>query len=108
VHPTKSYFGVVRIARNRPVPTLISGGASNVLHHSEPRLMNTGEWLACSTFPMDMRWPSKAKPSRKKWFMGMSVPPFMVQRIALEIRKQWTDELLHSSQRATVPAEEEG
>jgi DNA (cytosine-5)-methyltransferase 1 len=86
VHPNGSMWNHVRIASNTPCPTL---PACEVMYHpTEPRRLTTSEWLACSSFPMDMAWPA-GPASKAKWFMGMSVPPFMVQRIALEVRKQW-------------------
>ena len=39
---------------------------------------------------MDMNWKDWGY-NKKKWGMGMSVPPFMMQRIAIEISKQWIE-----------------
>lgn len=89
VHPTGSFYSARRWSSNRPAPTLVSGGAGSQLHPSIPRQINTGEWLACSSFPTDMKFPGVTSAGKRKWFMGMSVPPFMVQRIALEVRRQW-------------------
>jgi len=75
-----------KLSTKKPCNTLC--GSGTILHPTEPRHLSVGEWLACSTFPMDMAWPAGPQ-SKAKWFMGMSVPPFMVQRIALEVRKQW-------------------
>ena len=58
------------------------------LDPTAPRYLSLGERMACSTFPMDMVWPDGST-KKAGWFMGMSVPPFMMQRIALEVRKQW-------------------
>ena len=90
VHPNGSYFAAARLSGSRPACTLSANGR-NFLHWSERRQLHVGEWCACSSFPMDMMWPDGSTPAQKKWFMGMSVPPFMVQRIALEIRRQWLD-----------------
>tara|TARA_R110000751_G_scaffold99425_2_gene192958 strand:- start:581 stop:1624 length:1044 start_codon:yes stop_codon:yes gene_type:complete len=87
VHPRGMFFTKVKLSNRKPTPTL-TASPIDAMHSTEARNLCTCEWLACSSFPMDMAWP--AGPSSKaKWFMGMSVPPFMVQRIALEVRKQW-------------------
>lgn len=82
-------FNTYRASKNKPVSTLTSGDGCT--HYSDPSYLSVSEWLACSSFPMDMAWPA-GPASKAKWFMGMSVPPFMVQRIALEVRKQWLTE----------------
>ena len=87
IHPRGMYFTKVRLSNRKPAPTL-TASPDDAMHSTEPRNLCTCEWLACSTFPMDMAWPD-GPPSKAKWFMGMSVPPFMVQRIALEVRRQW-------------------
>ena len=89
VHPTDSYFSAKKWSLHKPAPTLVSGSMDGQLHPTEPRRINTGEIQACSTFPTDMKFPGADTPNKRKWFMGMSVPPFMVQRIALVVRKQW-------------------
>ena len=86
VHPTGAMYNICKTSTLKPTKTLCAPGTH--LHPTEPRWLSVSEWMACSTFPMDMDWP-KGPPSKSKWFMGMSVPPFMMQRIALEIRKQW-------------------
>ena len=88
VHPRGMYFTKVKLANHKPAPTL-TAAADDSMHPTEPRNLCLCEWLACSSFPVDMAFPGATTPAKKKWFMGMSVPPFMVQRIALEVRKQW-------------------
>ena len=87
VHPKGSYFTSTRLAYNKPAPTLIAKSGSMAFHPSEKRHLSVAETACCSTFPMDMQWATG--PKHAKWLMGMSVPPFMVQRIAIQIRKQW-------------------
>lgn len=82
-HPNGSMWNHVRIAMNLPCPTLAA--AEDKYHPTIPRRLVTKEWMACSSFPQDYVFENK----KPQWFMGMSVPPFMVQRIALEVRKQW-------------------
>lgn len=89
VHPSGSCFSAKKLSTRKPSNTFT--GANTFMHPTEPRLLGVCEYTACSTFPMDMAWPD-GPPSKAKWFMGMSVPPFMVQRIALEVRRQWLTE----------------
>ena len=88
VHPTGSYFSARRWSMNKPAPTLVSGSYDCQFHPSQPRQISQDEWNACSSFPTDMKWGGWD--TRKiKWATGMSVPPLMTQRIALQIIKQW-------------------
>ena len=88
-HPDGAMWNHVRIASRKPCPTL-AAAAGVTYHPTKPRLLNVNEWTACSSFPVDMDWGSWST-TKAKWAMGMSVPPFMVQRIALEVKKQWLD-----------------
>lgn len=86
-HPKGSMWNHVRIHNHKPCVTLAA--ASGVTYHpTEPRFLNLSEWIACSSFPIDMQWGAWAA-NKAKWAMGMSVPPFMIQRIALQVRRQW-------------------
>lgn len=86
VHPKGNYYTHIKIHKNKPIPTLISG--NNHFHYNKPRPLSINELLACSSFPLDFNWKNWSK-SKKKWAMGMSVPPFMMQRIAIEVNNQW-------------------
>ena len=70
---------------NTPSFTLMAG--SRHTHWNEPRLLSTDELAAVQTFPTDYRYDGDSTWAR--WVCGMSVPPFMMQRIALEIGRQW-------------------
>lgn len=89
VHPTGAFFNANRWAYNKPSPTICSGSASLQFHPEFERPINLQEMIACSSFPVDFKFPNIKSADKKKWFLGMSVPPFMMQRIALEVRKQW-------------------
>jgi DNA (cytosine-5)-methyltransferase 1 len=80
------FFDAYKLSFRKPAPTL--SASANAMHPTEARYLSIGEWVACSSFPQDMQWNSEGK-SKAKWFMGMSVPPFMIQRIALQVRRQW-------------------
>lgn len=91
VHPTGAFFNANRWAYNKPSPTICSGSASLQFHPEIERPINTQEMIACSSFPVDFKFPDIKSADKKKWFLGMSVPPFMMQRIALEVRSQWLE-----------------
>jgi DNA (cytosine-5)-methyltransferase 1 len=82
----RALFNYSRESKHKPVRTMLAGAGA--LHHSEPAYLSIPEWLACSSFPMDYDFSADKRDPR--WFMGMSVPPFMIQRIALQIAKQWS------------------
>lgn len=88
MHPTSRYFGHKKLSGKHPAATLVAGNQNSILHFDEPRILSTNEWKILSTFPMDMNFGDWG-PSKSKWAMGMSVPPFMTQRIALSIKRQW-------------------
>jgi len=86
VHPKGHRYTYMKIARHKPIPTIISG--NNHFHYEKLRPLSTNEYLACSSFPIDYKWNNWKHP-KKRWAMGMSVPPFMIERIANEIYRQW-------------------
>ena len=87
VHPKGNYFTSTRLSNSKPAPTLVAASGSSAFHPSEQLHISLDETACCSTFPMDMQWCTGL--AHAKWLMGMSVPPFMMQRIALEVRQQW-------------------
>jgi len=75
-----------KLSYSQPCRSLV--GMDTLFHPAQARWLTLAEWSACGTFPTDMDWGDWG-PKRAKWAIGMSVPPYMVQRIALEIRHQW-------------------
>ena len=86
VHPKGSKFTYTKISRYRPIPTINS--SNNHFHYKHLRPISSNEYMACSSFPLDFNW-GNWNHSKKRWAMGMSVPPFMIERIANEIYRQW-------------------
>ena len=86
VHPKGSKFTYAKISRCKPIPTINS--SNNHFHYKHLRPISSNEYMACSSFPLDFNW-NTWNHSKKRWAMGMSVPPFMIERIANEIYKQW-------------------
>lgn len=86
VHPNQSYFNHKKISKYKPIQTLTA--SADLYHYNKPRYLSTNEYLACSSFPLDFNF-NKWIRAKKRWAMGMSVPPFMIERIANEIYRQW-------------------
>ncbi len=65
------------------VPFTVAASCAAVLY-DEPRYINDAEIIQIQTFPEDFNFLK----STANYICGMSVPPFMMQRIATEIQKQ--------------------
>lgn len=85
-HPKGNFFTYVRTSLNKPCNTLTATNGS--LHPNEPRRFSVNELKLLSSFPMDMNFGDWTY-LKKAWAIGMSVPPFVSQRIALSIKRQW-------------------
>jgi len=82
-HPKGHFFSEYKAHPGRPCTTLT---ASNVpIRWDQPQRFSEGELKIVQSFPDDYNF-LKTKPG---YVMGMSVPPFMTQRVALEIGRQW-------------------
>jgi len=77
----RARFNVVTLKSNEPSSTLIAN--LSLLHWDEPRHLTDSEVVSLSSFPLDY------KCKKIKYVCGMSVPPFMMQRISYQIYKQW-------------------
>lgn len=80
-------FGDVLCNMNLPIQTITTLGRYFVSNDSE--LMND-TIIRLQSFPEDYDW-QKTNP---KYLCGMSVPPYMMQRIAIEIHKQFFDSVM--------------
>lgn len=85
VHEKGSLFNWVKIDPSRPLPTLASGNAELMFHYQTPRKLSNTEWLKGQSFPLDLKCDEKLI----KYVCGMSVPPFMMQRLANQIAIQF-------------------
>lgn len=79
------WYTVYRLGWDRPTPTLVSGSPPS--HPDEPRYLSPAETLRVQTFPDDYN----LRGQNANYVCGMSVPPRMVEQVALAIRKQWLD-----------------
>jgi DNA (cytosine-5)-methyltransferase 1 len=82
-HPKGSRFSEFKINPDQPACTIVSG--ATFYHWQDPRTLSGAEVTRLQSFPDDYNF-CKAKP---QYVCGMSVPPFMTQRVALEIGRQW-------------------
>lgn len=80
-HPNKSYFGNMKCHPDKPSNTLTTKSDS-IFHYKYKRSLDLSEWIRIGTFPEDYN-------GLKKYLIGMSVPPFMMQRISNQIAYQW-------------------
>tara|TARA_Y100000593_G_scaffold43841_1_gene83718 strand:+ start:217 stop:1257 length:1041 start_codon:yes stop_codon:yes gene_type:complete len=78
-----SWFTWNRLSWRRPSPTVVSGSPPS--HPDEQRFLSPSEIIRIQSFPDDYNF-LKSDPC---YVMGMSVPPFMTQRVALEIAEKW-------------------
>jgi site-specific DNA-cytosine methylase len=72
-----------KISFHKPAMTLTASG--QVTHPSEPRKLTEIEFCRIQSFPDDYDFDGTSA----HYTCGMSVPPFMMQRIANQIAIQW-------------------
>tara|TARA_R110000751_G_scaffold273961_1_gene374792 strand:+ start:6619 stop:7593 length:975 start_codon:yes stop_codon:yes gene_type:complete len=98
VHPKAHLWNYRKLSRRLPTPTIdthISGGQYS--HPTICRSISNNEIISAQSFPLDFQYLNQ----KVGYICGMSVPPFMMQRIALEIGRQWFGRE-YSSRRALV------
>lgn len=83
----ESGSGFCKVKLNPNIPAKTQFADLPAMHWNEKRHMNSSESLRIQTFPDDFICES----NRVHYVCGMSVPPFMMQRVALEIHKQLFD-----------------
>lgn len=89
-HPKGSWFNSIKIHPEQPANTLAaSGGAGGLYHYSDPRKISDMECIRIQTFPDDYNLID----IDGQYICGMSVPPFMMQRVADQIERQWLGKL---------------
>ena len=68
---------------NEPIGTLTAGGPC--FRMFDGKALTNNDIIRCQTFPEDYNFDG----NNVQYVCGMSVPPYMMQRIASEIRRQW-------------------
>lgn len=84
-HPKGHRFNAIKINPKNPANTLVAGADTNPMHWNEPRRFNVYECGRIQTFPDDYNYMGM----KDNYLAGMSVPPFMMQRVANQIAHQW-------------------
>lgn len=87
VHPKGSWFTSFKCSPVEIAPTVIGSArasASGLYHWSEPRHLSRSEYRRLQTFPEDYN-SINLEPV---YIYGMSVPPFMMQRVANQVYEQ--------------------
>lgn len=82
---TNKWFGYAKIDPNKPSIALVSANKDKMYHWNEWRALYKSEWLRLQTFPDDYICLNGVD---VRYICGMSVPPFMAQRIADQIYVQ--------------------
>jgi DNA (cytosine-5)-methyltransferase 1 len=78
---------VHKINQSQPARTAISQ-SWHTMHDQEPRNLSALELTRIQSFPDDYKY-GKPADRHAGYVCGMSVPPYMMQRVALEIGRQW-------------------
>ena len=78
-----SWFTWNRLDWLNPSPAIVSGSPPS--HPDIPRHLSNSETVRVQSFPDDYNFQKRDA----NYICGMSVPPFMTQRVALEINRQW-------------------
>ena len=81
-HEKGSLFSWIRCNYNAPTNTLTA--TPTLLAPDEPKLLSEAEYIRVQTFPDDYNFAN----TDIRYMCGMSVPPFMMQRVANQIAKQ--------------------
>lgn len=89
VHPKGMRWNDKKLSPTNPSFTISATNAYLLYHWDDPRCLSDDEIIQLQTFPDDY----DSGTASIGYMCGMSVPPFMIQRIALQIEKQWLSKL---------------
>ena len=86
-HPKGQCWNAKKLASHMPSLTLPSTAtaAGIITHPTICRSISVGEIISIQTFPTDYNFGKE----NAGYVCGMSVPPLMMQRISLEVGRQW-------------------
>ncbi len=88
VHPLGHSFNSIKQHPDSPLPTIAAsygqGSWAGIFHWNEPRQLYIEEYTRGQSFPDDYNYAN----TKPVYVCGMSVPPFMMQRIANQIYRQ--------------------
>lgn len=89
VHPKGNLFGNSKQHMDKPLNTVLANTGSGAWDAYEPRFLTKFELQCGGSYPLDYNF-LKLQP---KYIIGMSVPPLMIKKIAIEIYEQWLRKL---------------
>lgn len=84
-HATGSFFNNKKSDPDLPVATLTATVPFRPIHWLRPEFFSDAEIVVIQSFPDDYDFMNQDP----QYVCGMSVPPFMMQRVATEVAKQW-------------------
>lgn len=84
-HPKGLCYTSSRLNGNLPAPTVTSQIRGHNFHWSEPRNFSESELIRLQSFPDDFNFAGM----EAGYVCGMSVPPYMMNRISSQIYSQW-------------------
>lgn len=82
IHPKGHYFNEIKCSPNLPANTLPAAGGLSMWNH--PYYLSKKQVSIIQSFPDDYNYCG----IKNTYMCGMSVPPFMMQRVATEVYKQ--------------------
>ena len=83
IHGKEKFFNTKGTFLDQPTKTL-SASTRHIFYNSD-RFLSDAECIRVQSFPDDYQFASQ----NVGYFCGMSVPPFMMQRVANQIYEQW-------------------
>lgn len=84
-HATGSFYNNKKADPDLPVSTLTATVPFRPIHWAKPEFFSDAEILVIQSFPDDYDF-IKQDP---QYVCGMSVPPFMMQRVSVKVAEQW-------------------
>lgn len=85
----ETYFNYNKSHPKQVLPTITANTDSGTFHYAIPYYLSDKELMLAGSYPLDYNF-LKLRP---KYLIGMSVPPLMTKKIALEIYNQWLSKL---------------
>ena len=83
-NPKGHFFSLYKINPKLPVNCVTANGPTHIMW-DEPYYLSKQELIRLQTFPEDYNFMEQ----QTQYVTGMSVPPYMIQRLVGEIDKQW-------------------
>lgn len=89
-HPKGHWFQAIKLDKNSPAPTLSASDGNAGLYLWDKPKRTSGEMLIrIQSYPDDFNFLNQ----KIQYVCGMSVPPYMMNRVSNEIYKQWLENL---------------